>query len=72
MPVGAGAGAARCRPVPTGAGAAERPQETLYFKIEKSIFIPVIFTVKLSGVLDLNLENCLLELLKHLKIKIYF
>ena len=36
MPVGAGAasassaGADRCRPVPIGAGAADRPQETLY------------------------------------------
>jgi hypothetical protein len=33
VPVPVLPGAARCRPVPVGAGAADGPQETLYYKI---------------------------------------
>ena len=39
-PVGAGAGAHRYRPVPPNAGAADRPQETLYLNQNK-IFLKI-------------------------------
>jgi hypothetical protein len=53
-PVGAdadaGTGSPRCRPVPTGAGAADRPQETLYN-------IQLIFIMKLSFHKEILNEN---------------
>jgi hypothetical protein len=46
VPVGAGTGSPRYRPVPTGASAADRPQETLYLKQEFfALFIFKLFVL---------------------------